>query len=71
MWQNFPWQEAIVGICVIAAALFLARRWIFPSAKKSSACGGCGGCGKATEKSNETMNTKTNAKTGTKNCARD
>lgn len=46
MWQNLPWQEVIVGICVIAAALFLIRRWFFPAAKKSAACGGCGGCEK-------------------------
>lgn len=37
------WQEIIVGICVLGAALFLLRRWVF-AGKKSSACGGCGGC---------------------------
>lgn len=51
MWQDFPWQEMIVGICVIAAVVFLVRRWIFPSAKKSAACGGCGGCAKTSESS--------------------
>jgi hypothetical protein len=51
MWQNIPWQEVIVGICVITAVLFLVRRWIFPSAKKSAACGGCGGCAKTSESS--------------------
>lgn len=51
MWQNFPWQEVIVGVCVIAAALFLARRWIFPSARKSAGCGGCGGCAKTSDSS--------------------
>jgi hypothetical protein len=45
------WQEAIVGICVIAAALFLIRRWLFPGAKKSGACGGCGGCDKTSDTS--------------------
>ncbi len=51
MWQDFPWQETIVGICVIAAVVFLIRRWLFPSAKKSAACGGCGGCDKTTASS--------------------
>lgn len=45
------WQEVIVGICVVAAVFFLIRRWIFPSAKKSAACGGCGGCDKTSESS--------------------
>ena len=45
------WQELIVGICVLAAAIFLVRRWIFPSAKKSAACGGCSGCAKTSESS--------------------
>lgn len=40
------WQELIVGICVVAAMVFLVRRWLFPSAKKSAACGGCSGCDK-------------------------
>jgi hypothetical protein len=40
------WQEVIVGLCVIAAVIFLVRRWLFPSANKSAACGGCGGCDK-------------------------
>lgn len=38
------WQEIIVGICVLLAVIFLVRRWFFPAAKKSAACGGCGGC---------------------------
>lgn len=42
------WQEIIVGICILTAAAFLVRRWIFP-AKKSSACGGCGGCSKTND----------------------
>lgn len=45
------WQELIVGICVLAAVIYLARRWLFPSAKKSAACGGCGGCAKTSESS--------------------
>ncbi|QEY16439.1 FeoB-associated Cys-rich membrane protein [Cellvibrio sp. KY-GH-1] len=45
MWQDFPWQEMIVGCCVLAAALFLLRRWFF-SSKKSAVCGGCSGCDK-------------------------
>lgn len=45
------WQEAIVGVCVIAAVYFLARRWIFPSAKKAAGCGSCGGCDKTSESS--------------------
>ncbi len=43
MWQDIPWQEVIVGLCVLAAVYFLARRWLFP-AKKSAACGGCSSC---------------------------
>jgi hypothetical protein len=50
-WHNFLWQEMIVGICVLAAVVFLVRRWLFPSAKKSAACGGCGGCGKTSDAS--------------------
>ncbi|MDO8343911.1 MAG: FeoB-associated Cys-rich membrane protein [Cellvibrio sp.] len=51
MWQDIPWQEVIVGICVITAVIFLVRRWIFSSAKKSAACGGCGGCDKTSDAS--------------------
>lgn len=50
-WHNFLWQEMIVGICVLAAVIFLVRRWLFPSAKKSAACGGCGGCDKTSDAS--------------------
>jgi hypothetical protein len=39
------WQEIIVGLCVVGAALFLLRRWFF-APKKSLACGGCNGCDK-------------------------
>lgn len=46
--QDLPWQELIVGVCVLAAVIFLARRWLFPS-KKSAACGGCGGCDKTSD----------------------
>lgn len=49
--HDLPWQELIVGICVLTAVIFLLRRWIFPSAKKSVACGGCGGCDKTAESS--------------------
>lgn len=45
------WQEVIVGICVIAAVIFLVRNWLFPSVKKSAACGGCDGCTKTSESS--------------------
>lgn len=51
MWHDIPWQEIIVGICVVTATAFLVRRWLFPSAKKSAACGGCGGCAKTSESS--------------------
>ncbi|HSC68317.1 MAG TPA: FeoB-associated Cys-rich membrane protein [Cellvibrio sp.] len=51
MWQDIPWQEVIVGVCVLTAVIFLVRRWIFPSAKKSAACGGCSGCAKTSESS--------------------
>ena len=47
------WQEVIVGLCVLAAAVFLVRRWLpaFTN-KNSSACGGCGGCDTAKSCSN-------------------
>ena len=39
------WQEMIVGICVIAALIFLLRRWLpFFGNKNTGSCGGCGGC---------------------------
>lgn len=50
MWQDLPWQELIVGFCVLTAMLFLLRRWFF-APKKSAACGGCGGCDKTSESS--------------------
>ncbi len=50
MWQEIPWQEVIVGVCVLSAAVFLLRRWFF-SPKKSAACGGCSGCAKTPESS--------------------
>lgn len=50
MWQDVPWQEMIVGICVLGAALFLLRRWVFPG-KKAASCGGCSGCAKTSESS--------------------
>jgi len=53
------WQEVIVGICVITAVLFLARRWIFPSAKKSASCGGCSGCAKTSDSNCATPTDKT------------
>lgn len=58
MWQDFPWQELIVGICVITAVIFLARRWLF-APKKSAACGGCGGCDKTSESSCKNPTEKT------------
>ncbi|OZY86352.1 hypothetical protein CBP51_04810 [Cellvibrio mixtus] len=53
------WQEIIVGVCVLAAVIFLARRWIFPSAKKSAGCGGCGGCGGCDKTSDSSCNNPT------------
>lgn len=50
MWQNIPWQEVIVGVCVVCAAVFLLRRWVFPG-KKAASCGGCSGCAKTSESS--------------------
>lgn len=44
------WQEIIVGVCVLAALIFLIRRWLFPAAQKSASCGGCGGCNTAADK---------------------
>jgi hypothetical protein len=39
------WQEVIVGICVIAAVIFLLRRWLpFFGNKNTGSCGGCGSC---------------------------
>jgi len=38
------WQEIIVGICVLAALVFLLRRW-WPFGKNKSSCGSCGSCG--------------------------
>lgn len=50
MWQSIPWQEIIVGICVLSAAIFLLRRWVF-AGKKSGSCGGCSGCDKTSKSS--------------------
>jgi hypothetical protein len=58
MLQNIPWQEVIVGVCVLAAAVFLLRRWIFPG-KKAASCGGCSGCAKTTDSSCTTPSEKT------------
>lgn len=44
------WQEIIVGICVLAAAVFLLRHWL-GLGKKASACGGCSSCDKTTNTS--------------------
>ncbi|MCL1482336.1 MULTISPECIES: FeoB-associated Cys-rich membrane protein [unclassified Marinobacter] len=38
------WQNIIVGLCVLAAVVFVARQWIPGLGKKSSDCGGCNGC---------------------------
>ena len=46
---NLPWQELIVGLCVLAAVIFLARRWFF--SPKKTGCGGCGGCDKTSDAS--------------------
>lgn len=37
------WQNIIVGLCVLAAVVFVARQWIPGLGKKSSDCGGCNG----------------------------
>jgi len=37
------WQEIIVGLCVLAALIFIVRRLL----KKNNSCSGCSGCGKA------------------------
>ena len=58
MWQDIPWQEVIVGLCVLAAVYFLVRRWLFP-AKKSAACGGCSGCSKTSDSSCSNPSEKT------------
>ncbi|MET0357395.1 MAG: FeoB-associated Cys-rich membrane protein [Cellvibrio sp.] len=43
------WQEIIVGVCVIAAFFFLARRWLPFFKKKTVGCDtGCGGCSSST-----------------------
>ncbi|RYD70655.1 MAG: FeoB-associated Cys-rich membrane protein [Sphingobacteriales bacterium] len=40
------WQELIVGLIVLAACVFLARRWLPFFSKKTTGCNtGCGGCG--------------------------
>ena len=49
------WQEIVVGVCVVGAAVFLLRRWIFPG-KKAASCGGCSGCAKTSESSCSTPN---------------
>lgn len=42
------WQEIIVGLCVFAAIVFLAWRWLPIKRKKTSGCdSGCGSCGSA------------------------
>jgi len=47
------WQEMIVGACVIAAVIFLLRRWLpVFGAKSSGSCGSCGGCDTAKSCSN-------------------
>lgn len=39
------WQEIIVGLCVLGALIFLARRWLPGGKKKAGDCGsGCGSC---------------------------
>jgi hypothetical protein len=39
------WQEIIVGLCVLAALLFVLQRYWPVSNKKKVACDGCTGCG--------------------------
>lgn len=38
------WQEILVGICVVAALLFVLKRYIPIGKKDSVACNGCSGC---------------------------
>jgi hypothetical protein len=53
------WQEIIVGICVLAAAVFLLRHWL-GAGKKATACGGCSNCDKT---ANTSCTTNSNEKT--------
>lgn len=47
------WQEVIVGACVIAAVVFLLRRWLpYFNKNNGGSCGGCGGCDTAKSCSN-------------------
>ncbi len=39
------WQEIIVGLCVLAALIFLLHRYLPIGRKKAAACDGCTGCG--------------------------
>lgn len=43
MWQQIPWQEVIVGVCVLLAVIVVIKR-VLPG-KSAGSCGsGCGGC---------------------------
>jgi hypothetical protein len=44
------WQEIIVGLCVLAATVFLIRQWLWPT-RKNTSCGGCNGCDKTSKSS--------------------
>lgn len=48
------WQEIIVGLCVLAAVVFLAKRWlpVFKSSKVGCDSG-CGSCGTTTPNCNK------------------
>jgi len=49
------WQEVIVGLCILAAVIYLARQWLPILGKKpASGCGGCGGCDTAKSCANPT-----------------
>ena len=39
----FDWQWLLVGLCTVAAAVYLTRRTWRTWFRKASACGGCGG----------------------------
>lgn len=49
------WQELIVGVIVVAAFVFLTRRWLPFLQKKTVGCStGCGSCGTGSDKSCKT-----------------
>jgi hypothetical protein len=47
------WQEIIVGICVVAAVLFLLKRW-WPFGRSKSSCNSCGSCARESSPADKT-----------------